>query len=137
MSGRTFLDTNVLVYLFDRDAPAKRQRARALLTDVGTAAVLSTQVLQEFYVSVTRKLAKPLPAAEAESAMHDLTAFEIVVVDVPMVKQAMALSRGKSLSFWDALIIAAARAYGCNRLLSEDLQDGRAFGELLVENPFR
>lgn len=134
---RTLFDTNVLVYLFDRDAPAKQQRARTVVSEVGAAAVLSTQVLQEFYVSVTRKLAKPLPAAEAEGAVHDLAALEVVVVDIPMVKQAIAMSRADSLSFWDALIVAAARAYGCSRLLSEDLQSDRVFGELRVENPFQ
>jgi predicted nucleic acid-binding protein len=137
MSGRTFLDTNVLVYLFDRDAPAKQQRARDVLSEIGPTAVLSTQVLQEFYVSVTRKLAKPLPAADAEGAVNDFAAFEIVVVDVPIVKQAMALSRSETLSFWDSLIVASAQAHGCSRLLSEDLQDGRVFGDLHVENPFQ
>ena len=137
MSGRTFLDTNVFVYLFDRDEPAKQQRAREIVNRVGAAAVLSTQVLQEFYVSVTRKLARPLAVAEAERAVHDLAALDVVVIDVPMVKHAIALSRGDALSFWDALIVEAARAHGCNRLLSEDLQDGRAFGDVHVENPFR
>ena len=137
MSDRTFLDTNVLVYLFDGDAPAKRQRAREVLRHLGAEAVLSTQVLQEFYVSVTRKLARPLSAAVAEGAVHDLAAFDVVVIDVPMVKQAMALSRADSMSFWDALIVEAARAHGCHRLLTEDFQDGRAFGSLRVENPFR
>ena len=137
MSGRTFLDTNVFVYLFDRDDPAKQQRAREIVNQVGAAAVLSTQVLQEFYVSVTRKLATPLAAAEAERAVHDLASLDVVVIDVPMVKHAVALSRGDALSFWDALIVEAARAHGCNRLLSEDLQDGRAFGDVQIENPFR
>lgn len=136
MTDKSFLDTNVLVYLFDRDAPAKQARARHIVERVGADGVVSTQVLQEFYVSVTRKLGKPLPAAEAESAVHDLSALDVVVVDVPMVKRAIALARSDSLSFWDALIVAAARAHGCTRLLSEDLQDGRVFGDLRVENPF-
>jgi predicted nucleic acid-binding protein len=92
--------------------------------------------LQEFYVAVTRKLAKPLPAADAAAVVRDLTAFEIVVVDVAMVNHAIARSRSDSLSFWDALIVTAAHAHGCRRLLSEDLQSGRMFGELHVENPF-
>ena len=136
MSGRTFLDTNVFVYLFDHDAPGKQQRAREIVQHIGAAAVLSTQVLQEFYVSVTRKLATPLPAADAEGAVHDLAALEVVVIDVPMVKRAVVLSRAESPSFWDALIVEAARAHGCSLLLSEDLQDGRVFGDLRVENSF-
>jgi predicted nucleic acid-binding protein len=137
MRDRAFLDTNVFVYLFDRDAPAKQQRAREIVSDVGAEAVLSTQVLQEFYVSVTRKLARPLTPADAEGAVRDLALLEVVVVDVPIVKRAVTLSRADALSFWDALIVEAARAHGCTRLLSEDLQDGRAFGDLHVENPFR
>jgi predicted nucleic acid-binding protein len=137
VAPRIFLDTNVLVYLFDADTPVKRQRAREIVSEIGAAAVLSTQVLQEFFVSVTRKLARPLRVAEAEAAVHDLAALDVVVIDVPMVKHAVALSRADRLPFWDALIVEAARAHGCRRLLSEDLQDGRVFGDLRVENPFR
>lgn len=136
MSGRTFVDTNVLVYLFDRDAPDKQQRAREILASTGETLVLSTQVLQEFYVAVTRKLATPLPAAEAESAVRDLASLDVVVVDVPLIQAAVATARTSKLAFWDALIIEAARSGGCTRLISEDLQDGQTFGSVRVENPF-
>jgi predicted nucleic acid-binding protein len=136
MSGRSFVDTNVLVYLFDRDAPGKQQRAREILAGAGETLVISTQVLQEFYVAVTRKLATPLPAAEAESAVRDLATFDVLVVDVPLVQAAIATARTSKLAFWDALIIESARSGGCTRLFSEDLQDGQTFGRLRVENPF-
>ena len=136
MSGKVFVDTNVLVYLFDRDAPAKQQRARGIVGELGAGLVLSTQVLQEFYVSVTRKLAKPLSLREAEDAVADLMALDVVVVDVAIIRAAIARSREDRLSFWDGVIIETARASGCALLLSEDLQHGRAFGTTRVENPF-
>jgi predicted nucleic acid-binding protein len=138
MSDRLFVDTNVIVYLFDTDAPAKQRRAREIFEAEGPAGrlVLSTQVLQEFFVSVTRKLEHPLPEAEAEAAARDLAALDVVEVDVPMVLRAISLARRHTLSLWDALIVEAALARGCTRLLSEDMQDGRHFGDLAIENPF-
>ena len=139
MSGKVFVDTNVFVYLFDRDAPAKRATARQILETEGPPGriVLSTQVLQEFYVNVTRKLGKPLSESDGASATNDLCAFDVVDVDKDMVVRSMALSRTERMSFWDALIVEAARTRGCDRLLTEDLQDGRQFGPLKITNPFR
>ena len=136
MSDRAFVDTNVLVYLFDGDAPAKRRRARTLIAALGPSMVISTQVLQEFYVSVTRKLEKPLAPADAEAALRDLAALDVVVVDVPIIHAAVTLSRRHQLSLWDSLIVESAKARGCARLFSEDLQHGQAFGGIRVENPF-
>ncbi len=139
MSGKVFVDTNVFVYLFDRDAPAKQRRAREILLEEEGAGnvVLSTQVLQEFYVSVTRKLGKPLSEQEAEAAARDLSRLEVVEVGVALVLRAIAMARRQILSLWDALIVEAAQARACRRLLTEDLQHGRQFGALRVENPFR
>lgn len=139
MSDRLFVDTNVIVYLFDADSPEKQQRAREIFEAEGPHGrlVLSTQVLQEFFVSVTRKLERPLPDAEAESAAKELAALEVVEIEVPMVLRAISLARRHSLSLWDALIVEAALARGCIRLLTEDMQDGRRFGDLVIENPFR
>lgn len=136
---RVFLDTNVLVYLFDGDAPAKQAVAREILrTDRRDAhLVVSTQVLQEFYVTVTRKLGTPLPEPEAEAAVRDLAALEVVGVDVSLICLGIARARDDRLSFWDALIVEAGRASGCRRLLTEDLQHGRLFTDLRVEDPFR
>jgi len=136
MSGRAFLDTNVLVYLFDRDTPAKQRRAREVLETEGGSAAVSTQVLQEFYVTVTRKLGQPLAEKDAEAAVRDLAALEVVPVDTPLVLAAIARSRADRLSLWDALVVESALRAGCRRLLTEDLQDGRLFGRLRVENPF-
>jgi len=138
MTGRLFVDTNVIVYLFDTDSPAKQRRAREILGAAGPdgRVVLSTQVLQEFFVSVTRKLERPLPEDEAESAVKELAALDVVEIEVPMVLRAISLARRHTLSLWDALIVEAALARGCTRLLSEDMQAGRRFGELVIENPF-
>ncbi len=139
MPSRTFFDTNVLVYLFDADAPEKQAGARESLETAlerGTV-VVSTQVLQEFFVTVTRKLARPLPAAEAESALRRLMELAVVQVDPDLILAAAVSARRDRISFWDALILTAASAAGCAEVLSEDLQHGRSFGRVRVVNPFR
>jgi predicted nucleic acid-binding protein len=138
MTAPIFLDTNVLVYLFDNASPTKQQRARGILeetTRAGTV-LLSTQVLQEFYVAVTRKLSKPLDEKTAEQAVRDLSLLPIVRIDSALVLTAISRSRSERLSFWDALIVEAALAGGAKRLYSEDLQDGRSISGLRIENPF-
>ena len=138
MSGRSFVDTNVLVYCFDLGEPVKRKRALAILdgdTDVGDL-VLSTQVLQEFYVTVTRKLKRPLPAADAAAAVQELAKLSIVQIDLATVLSAVADCQTHQLSLWDTLILRSALTANCDRVLTEDLQHGFLFGSLRVENPF-
>lgn len=139
MKERVFLDTNVLVYLFDADAPAKQQRARALLSsqELRAQVILSTQVLQEFYVSVTRKLAVPLDSDTALKAVQDLSVFPIVQIDTPLILLAIQRSHKTKISFWDALIVEAALVAGATLLYSEDFQDGAVFGKLRIRNPFK
>lgn len=139
MKERVFLDTNVLVYLFDADAPVKQQRARALLTsqELRAQIILSTQVLQEFYVSVTRKLAVPLDPDTALRAVQDLAAFPTVQIDTHLILLAIQRSRKAKISFWDALILEVALIAGATLLYSEDFQDGVVFGKLRIENPFK
>jgi predicted nucleic acid-binding protein len=138
MSASAFLDTNVLVYLFDHDEPAKQQRAREILerAEPGELA-LSTQVLSEFYVTVTRKLGQPLDAALAAQSVDWLGLLSVVSTDTTLVKSAIHTSRSSQLSYWDGLIVAAAARAGCERLLTEDLNDGQEIGPVRVENPFR
>jgi predicted nucleic acid-binding protein len=139
-AGRTFLDTNVLVYCFDRANPQKRERALAIVegkaSEIGDL-VLSTQVLQEFFVTVIRKLARPLEESAAEAAVRELCTLPIVHVDTSMVLAAIGTSRRHRLSLWDSLILHAAVEGGCDLLLSEDLQDGFEFESLRIENPFK
>jgi predicted nucleic acid-binding protein len=135
---KVFFDTNVLVYLFDGSAPAKQRRAQQLLEEHthNGEILLSTQVLQEFYVVVTRKLSVPLQPATAQDATRELAVMPSVRIDVPLILAAIQLSRDRQLSFWDALIVQAAIHGGATKLYSEDLQAGQVFETLTVENPF-
>jgi predicted nucleic acid-binding protein len=136
---RTFFDTNILVYAFDRDSPDRSRRAHELMREHVTSGglLLSTQVLQEFYVTVTRKLARPLPEETALAALQRLASLPTVQVDSRLVLEAASRSRVLQLSFWDALIIQAAIEGGASHLLSEDLQHGRRIDGLTIQNPFR
>jgi predicted nucleic acid-binding protein len=137
MSDRAFLDTNVLVYAVDEAEPAKRDAARQLLgsTDYGEF-VLSTQILSEFYVVATRRLAQPVAEDVAAAAVDRLGQLPTVMIDLALVNDAIELSRSAQVSYWDGLILAAATRGGCRRLLTEDLNDGQTFGSVRIENPF-
>jgi predicted nucleic acid-binding protein len=133
---RVFFDTNVLLYADDLDAGAKRDRGRELLRDALSSGrgVLSTQVLQEFFVIATGKLG--IDAAVARRKVELLATMDLVRVDLAMILAAIDLTRLHALSFWDALILRAAATAGCGVLLTEDLQHGQVIGGVRVENPF-
>ena len=135
---RTFVDSNVLVYLFDAGHPVKQRRAREVVAELcrGGALVLSSQVLNEFYVTVTRKLDRPLPSDVARRALDDLAAYPCVAIDAALVQRAAARSATDQLSHWDALIVEAAVEAGADVLVSEDFQTGRIYGGVRVEDPF-
>jgi predicted nucleic acid-binding protein len=134
---RAFLDTNVLVYLFDHDEPAKARTTRDLLERAKPGELaLSAQVLSEFYVVVTRKLSRPLDTAVALQAVDWLSLLPIVALDPMLIKAAIRASRASQLSYWDALIVVSAASAGCTRLLTEDLNDGQVIDSVRVENPF-
>lgn len=135
----TFVDTNVLAYAHDASDQRRQPIAVALIDDLWRtrAGVLSTQVLTEFYVVVTRKFDPPLPRRDARGLVDAYAAWRVVQVDPPLIIAASALEEQHSLSFWDALIIETARRAGADRLLSEDLQHGRRIAGLVIENPFR
>lgn len=135
---RSFFDTNVLVYLFDDRDPEKKLRAQGVFAEEsgGDRVVVSTQVLQEFYWAVTRKLASPLSEEVAGERVGDFARLPLVRVHESIIFAAIERSRNKSFSFWDALIIEAALTGGADRLLTEDLQHGQEIEGLRVENPF-
>lgn len=138
MSGRTFLDSNVLVYSVD-ESPAekdKHERAVELLSAQPENLVVSTQVLQEFYVVITRKLKNPLSEERAARAVRGIAKLGVVGVDVPLMLSAVDTSRTAQVSLRDALIIEAASRAGCERLLSEDLNAGQVIRGVRIENPF-
>ena len=135
-ADRWFVDTNVLVYLFDGDSPDKQAKARRILEANANRIVLSTQVLGEFYVTVTRKLARPLAPGPAAEAVNGLCAFPVRPLAAGLVRAAVRRSASSRLSYWDALIVESAMEAGAVVLLTEDLQDGRTFDALRVVNPF-
>ena len=130
-----FVDTNVVVYAFDR-ADANKQRISIELLEGSERLVLSTQVLLETWWVLTRRLTEPLEKGEASEVIDRLSELPVVSTDPQLVLQAIATSRRFEIAVWDALIIEAARAAGCNRVLSEDLQTGQDFGGVTIENPF-
>lgn len=134
---RRFLDTNVLIYADDLEAGAKHDRARGIVAEVLSSGegVVSTQVLQEFFVIVTGKLG--VDVAIARRKVELLAAMDVVGIDLDLILAAIDLRRLHSISFWDALILRAAAVAGCGVLLTEDLQDGQLIGGVRVENPFR
>lgn len=135
MAGRTFLDTDVLVYAFDRSQPEKRKRALEILKAVGESYVVSSHVLAEFYWVVTRKLERPLDEDTARSVVKRLSSLPVIMVDARTVMGAVTRSRKSGLKLWDALAVQAAVDGGCTRLLSEDIESGEQ-DEMVVENPF-
>ena len=135
MPGRVFLDTNILVYAQDGSAGEKQRRCRevvAALAESGDG-VISTQVLQEFFVAVTRKLGVSPLAAKGVIKTFDV--FEIVQVSPALIQEAVDCSVLNQLSFWDSLILAAASAAGCATVFSEDLSAGQQVLGVKIQNP--
>lgn len=138
MTVPVFVDTNVLVYARDRTDEVKHRRALEWLTALWEerAGRVSWQVLQEYYVTVTRKLDPPRDAADAREDVTSLVTWRPVPVDVRVADAAWAIEDRYGLSWWDALIVAAAQAGDCTYLLTEDLQDGEDLGGVTVLDPF-
>jgi predicted nucleic acid-binding protein len=138
MTDLRFLDTNILLYSISRDpteAP-KHEHAVALI-DTGNNA-LSVQVLQEFYVQATRPTRPdPLPHAIATGLIRTWLRFRVQEISVPIMTGALAIKAAHGLSYWDAAIVAAARALGCRELYSEDMSHGREIEGVTIINPFR
>jgi predicted nucleic acid-binding protein len=133
---KVFLDTNILVYSLDQADADKRDRCRALLKELARAknGVLSTQVLQEFYVASTGKLgADPLIVKDV---LRALERFETVIITPVLIREAVDCSVINRLSFWDALIIVAAESARCEALWTEDLNHGQIIRGVRIENPF-
>ena len=137
MSVRSFFDTNILVYADDKAAPAKQRRSIDLIAEHRRArsGVVSLQILQEYFVTVTRKLHVESPIARRKVEL--LAEFYVAVPDVSDILAAIDLHRLHNLSFWDALVIRSAKQSGCTVLLSEDMQHTRDIDGLQIVNPFR
>ncbi len=139
MSDRAFFDTNVLVYAFDQHEPEKQAVARRLIGQFGCEGqlVLSTQVLQELYVVLSKRGKRVLPAEEVAEIVNDFAEYPLVQVDKMIISCAMKRHQSEAFSFWDSLIVEAALQAGCQILWSEDMQDGRQIGQLVIRNPFK
>ena len=139
MSGaKTFLDTNIVIYAYDASAGLKHEIARQIMTDLWTSGngILSTQVLQEFYVNVTRKIPKPLELDLARQIVADLLKWDLVVNGGDSILDAIDIQKRHNFSFWDAMIISSAVTGGAVTLLSEDLTDGQIIDGVTIRNPF-
>jgi len=136
MRASCFLDTNVLVYAASSSRPDAAKRARALKLIEESDFGLSVQVLQEFYVTVTRKFRKPMTPQAAVALMDEYRAFPTVPADYPLIVAAVETSLKHGISYWDAAILAAAEVLEASVLYTEDLNHGQLYGKVRVMNPF-
>lgn len=137
MSARTFVDTNVLIYAHDVDAKSKHDVAKRILLELWAerSGVLSPQVLQEFYVNVTRKISHPLSKEDARLVVNAYFAWCVDTTQAE-ISAAFRLEDEGRIGFWDALIVAAALRSRAARILSEDLNAGQTIAGVRIENPF-
>ena len=138
MTAPLFVDTNVLIYAHDVRAAERHDIAKALILELWRTqrGVLSTQVLQEFYVNLTRKIPSPLLRIDARRLIRQYSAWPVVTLDAAAVADASELEEGQQISFWDALIVVAAKRSGAAALLTEDLTSGQLLAGVRVINPF-
>jgi len=138
MNAKVFVDTNVLVYAHDRSAARKHELAKSLIKELWQtrAGVVSTQVLQEFYVNVRKKITRPLAAEDAKGWVSNYLSWEVVHNDGVSIVEAIDMEIRYQLSFWDALIVQAANRSGATLLYSEDLNHGQRYESVRVANPF-
>jgi predicted nucleic acid-binding protein len=134
----SFVDTNVLVYAFDKSISSKKLVAQRLMNELMEEDLLrmSTQVLQELFVTLTRKVTQRCSSEEALAVLDDLTAWPLMVVDYAAIRAAVELSDQVMLSFWDALIVVTAARTGASVLYTEDLNDGQEILGIRISNPF-
>jgi len=135
---KVFLDTNLLLYAFDVGSPAKHAIAVRILENLWKSGygILSTQVLQEFFVNVTKKIPKPLPVAVGRDIVEDFLKWKVVTVEGRTILRAIDLQQKHKYAFWDSLVIQSAIEGGAGLLLSEDFRDGQKIGDLTIRNPF-
>jgi predicted nucleic acid-binding protein len=139
MSAKFFLDTNILVYAHDASEPAKQAKCQELIFEAvrNGEGVISAQVLSEFFVTVTRKILQPVPEDVARREIVLLGPLCSVDLDATLVIRALDIRSRWGLSYWDAMIVAAAERAECALLYTEDLSDGQSYGDVRVKNPFR
>ena len=137
MTELRFVDTNILLYAYDRDAGSKHERAKQLMIELWNEGngCLNAQVLQEFFVNVTQKIPQPLSTSIAREIMRTYLPWIHVATDGEMAIRASEIADTWQTSFWDGMINAAAERSGATELLSEDMQSGQRVAGLLITNP--
>lgn len=133
-----FVDSNVLVYAYDSQEAQKQQQAKMLLHRLwqDQTGCLSIQVLQEFYVTTTQKLAKPLTGMEASQIIADLGLLRVHRPQVEDILTAIQIQQRHQLSFWDSLIVRSANQLGCKVIWTEDLNEGQLIEGCSIKSPF-
>ena len=133
-----FVDTNILIYAHDVTAGRKREVARRLVDELWHSGqgCLSTQVLQEFYVTITKKVKRPLAGHEAFSLVAEFATWRVHHFGIGDVLDAIVAHQRFNISYWDALVLRSASELGCEVLWSEDLNAGQEYGRVTVFNPF-
>lgn len=139
MKDNVFVDTNILIYAHDLDAGPKHDAAVSILKELWDkeTGVISTQVIQEFYVNVTRKIPNPLTHAVARGIIVDYFSWQVELVEPHTIMYASEIGERHLLSFRDSLIIAAAAQARALKILSEDLNPGQIIEGIIIENPFQ
>ena len=138
MTAKVFVDSNILIYAHDRDAGAKNRRAATHLMALWErgAGCLSTQVLEEFYVNVTRKIGHPLSGSAAREVIRNYALWDTSPITVVTVIRASEISETWRLSFWDGMVVASAEQNRAAELLTEDLSHGQIIAVVKILNPF-
>ena len=138
MSDKVFLDTNILVYAYDDSHPKKQKQAQILLLKSieEENGWISVQVLGEFFSVVTKKIQQTMSPEEAGNTIELFSIMHVVEIDAVMVGRAIGVVKQYRISYWDALIIAAAERSGCRMILTEDLNHGQIYNEIQAVNPF-
>jgi predicted nucleic acid-binding protein len=138
MSDKVFVDTNILIYAHDLDAERKHETARSLLRDLweNQTGIISTQVLQEFYVNVTRKITQPISTSQARAIITAYVAWQVEIIQPAYVIQASEIQERYRLSFWDSMIVVTAAKGHADILVTEDLNSGQIIEGILIKNPF-
>jgi predicted nucleic acid-binding protein len=138
MTDKIFVDTNILVYAHDLDAGMKHEVANQCILELwdNQAGILSAQVLQEFYVTLTKKITKPLGGNIVRGIITSYLSWEIVLNDPRLILHASEIEETSRISFWDALIVSAAFSGKASILLTEDLNHGQYIEGILIKNPF-
>ena len=138
MTDKVFVDTNILVYAHDLDAGNKHDQAAEIVSQLWESrnGVLSTQVLQEFYVTLTRKVSSTLSKLEARKLVQKYSHWHLVLNDPSIIIQASEIAESNNISFWDALIVSAAYSQNVPTILTEDLNHGQIIEGIFIKNPF-